>query len=137
MRQFIRYSADIPIEVGDGPDTGYVQQRTQNISIGGLAFHSGIGLEPKTIVALRAPYLRPLFDVAAGRVAWSHWDGNKFHVGIQFFFPAEAYEVRMVEHLERIESYRSYIEQRGGRQLADEEAMNEWNRQHGSTQVDV
>ena len=120
------------MEFDPGPDGGFVPQRTENVSIGGLAFWSSIDVEPRTIVALRTPYLRPLFEVAAGRVAWSHQEGDKFHVGIQFFFPVEAYEVRMAEQLERVESYRRYIEQHEGRQLSDEEAMAEWIRQHAA-----
>lgn len=133
MRQFIRYPVDIPIEIGLAPDTGFVQRSTRNVSIGGLAFFSDMATMPKTVIAMRIPYLRPLFEVTAGRVAWCHHEGGKLFVGVRFFFSAEAYELRMIEQLKHIENYRRYIEQREGRRLADEDAIKDWVGRHAAS----
>ena len=62
MRQFIRHPANVPLEVRCAPDSGYVRQCVRNVSFGGLAFSSDTAIEPETIIALRIPNLRPVFD---------------------------------------------------------------------------
>jgi hypothetical protein len=133
MRQFIRHPSDIPIEIQCAPDSGYVQQRTQNVSFGGLAFFSDMALEPETIIALRIPHLRPVIEFPKVRVAWCRKEDSKFTVGVQFLDSAEAFRVRMVEQICHIESYRRDIEQREGRQLTAEEAAEEWITRYASS----
>jgi PilZ domain len=126
MRQFIRHPADMPIEIRGVSSSGYVQQRTRNVSCGGLAFCSDTAIEPETIISLRIPCLRPAFEVPTARVAWCQHEGGKYAVGVQFIDSEEAFRVRMVEQICHIESYRRDVEQRDGRQLTSEEAAKEW-----------
>lgn len=133
MRQFIRHPTDIPIEIQCIPDSGYVQRHTQNVSFGGLAFSSDSPIDPETVIGLRIPYLQPVFESAAARVAWCHKEGSKFAVGVQFVDSAEAFRVRMVEQICHIESYRRDIEQCEGRQLSAEEAAEEWISRYASS----
>jgi len=133
MRQFIRHPSDVPIEIQCAPDGGYVRRSTKNVSFGGLAFFSDAALEPETIIALRIPYLRPAFEVAAARVAWCKNEGSQYTVGVQFLDSEEAFRVRMVEQVCHIESYRKDVAQREGRQLTAEEAAMEWIRRYASS----
>lgn len=128
MREFIRHPSDIPIEIQCGG--GYVQHSTKNVSYGGLAFLSDAALDVDTFIGLRMPHLRPAFEVQAARVAWCHREESGFAVGVQFLDPAEAFQVRMVEQVCHIESYRRDVEQREGRQLTAEEAAIEWISRH-------
>ncbi|TMA10996.1 MAG: PilZ domain-containing protein [Deltaproteobacteria bacterium] len=133
MRQFIRHPSDVPIEIRCAPDSGYVRRCTQNVGFGGLAFLSDMAIEPETIIALRFPYLRPVFEVAAARVAWCQNQGSQYAVGVQFLDSEEAFRVRIVEQICHIESYRRDVEQREGRQLTAEEAAKEWISRYASS----
>jgi hypothetical protein len=130
MRQFIRHPSEIPIEIRIASDHGYVQRSMQNVSYGGLAFYSDTAIDRDTIIGLRMPHLRPAFEVRAARVTWCHQEGSGFAVGVQFLDATEAYQVRMVEQVCHIESYRRDVEQREGRRLTAEEAAAEWISRH-------
>ena len=133
MRQFIRHPSEIPIEIKCAPESSYVQRSTQNVSYGGLAFLSDTAIELDTIIGLRMPHLRPAFELPAARVAWCHQEGSGFAVGVQFLEAAQAFEVRMVEQVCHIETYRRDVEQREGRQLTAEEAAEEWISRHAAS----
>lgn len=133
MRQFIRHPSEIPIEIQCAPEGSYVQRSTQNVGYGGLAFFSDTAIEMDTVIGLRMPHLRPAFELPAVRVAWCHQEGSGFAVGVQFLDAAEAFQVRMVEQVCHIESYRRDVEHRERRQLTAEEAAVEWISRHASS----
>jgi PilZ domain-containing protein len=133
MRQFIRHPSEVPIEIRCAADGGYVRRCSRNVSFGGLAFASDTAIEPETIVALRIPNLRPVFEVATARVAWCQNEGSQYAVGVQFLDSEEAFRVRMVEQICHIESYRQDVAQREGRQLTAEEAALEWISRYASS----
>jgi PilZ domain len=126
MREFIRHPADVPIQIQSARDRGFENRSTQNVSFGGLAFSSATAIEPETFITLRLPYLQPLFEVAAARVAWCRNEGSQYVIGVQFPDSEEAFRVRMVEQLLHIETYRREVAEREGRQLTMEEAAREW-----------
>jgi hypothetical protein len=133
MREFIRHPADVPIQIQYVRDGEFENRCTQNVSFGGLAFSSATAIEPETFITLRLPYLQPLFEVAAARVAWCRNEGNQYVIGVQFSDLEEAFRVRMVEQLLHIESYRREIEQREGRELTTEEAARDWISRYASS----
>lgn len=133
MRQFIRHPADIPIEIQSATDGGYVRRCTRDVSFGGLAFVTDTAVEPETLIALRIPYLRPVFELPTARVVWCQEEGGKFTIGVQFLDSDEAFRVRMIEQICHIESYRRDIEYQQGRQLTIEEAAEEWISRHASS----
>ncbi|TWC32794.1 PilZ domain-containing protein [Pseudomonas sp. SJZ079] len=133
MRLFIRHPTDVPIEIQDAPEHGYVQQATQDIGFGGLAFVSTKAFEPEHLIALRIPCLRPAFEVAMARVTWCHRNNGHFAIGVEFLDSAEAFRVRMVEQICHIESYQREVEQREGRHLTAEQAAEEWISRHASS----
>jgi hypothetical protein len=133
MRQFIRHPSDVPIEVRSAADSDYVGRCGKNVGFGGLAFLSHAAIKPETIVALRMPCLRPVFEVNSARVAWCKNEGSQFAVGVQFLDADVAFRVRMVEQLCHIENYRRDVEIQDGRKLTTEEAAKEWIRLYGSS----
>ena len=133
MRQFIRHPSEIPIEIQCAPESSYVPRPTQNVGYGGLAFLSDTAIELGTIIGLRMPHLRPAFELPEARVAWCHQEGSGFAVGVQFLEAAQAFEVRMVEQVCHIETYRRDVEQHEGRQLTAEEAAEEWISRHAAS----
>ncbi|KFX70733.1 hypothetical protein TMS3_0101955 [Pseudomonas taeanensis MS-3] len=133
MRLFIRHPTDVPIEIQDAPEHGYVRQATQDIGFGGLAFISTKAFEPECLIALRIPCLRPAFEVAMARVTWCHSSNSHFAIGVEFLDSAEAFRVRMIEQICHIESYQREVEQREGRHLSAEQAAEEWISRHASS----
>ena len=99
MRLFIRHPTDVPIEIQDAPEHGYVRQATQDIGFGGLAFISTKAFEPECLIALRIPCLKPAFEVAMARVTWCHSSNSHFAIGVEFLDSAEAFRVRMIEQI--------------------------------------
>jgi hypothetical protein len=132
-RQFIRHPADVPILIRYEAHATYVQRETKNVSFGGLAFSSDTRIEPDTMVSLRFPYLKPVFEVPTARVAWCESEGSRYAVGVQFVDSEEAYRVRMIEQLCYIESYRKEVGEREGRELTVDEAAFEWIERFGSS----
>jgi hypothetical protein len=133
MRQFIRHPSDVPIEVRSAGDSDYVGRGGKNVGFGGLAFLSDTAMKPETIVTLRMPCLRPVFEVNSARVTWCKNEGGQFAVGVQFLDADVAFRVRMVEQICHIENYRRDVEIQDGRKLTTEEAAKEWIRLYGSS----
>jgi Tfp pilus assembly protein PilZ len=126
MRQYIRHLLDIPIEVRYDPDNDFELQTTQNVSYGGLLFHSEKPIELGSIISLRILYLEPAFEVTEAQVAWCQKSGSKYLIGVEFPDPEDAFRVRIVEQLCQIESYKKEIELKESRRLTTEEAAKEW-----------
>jgi hypothetical protein len=133
MRQFIRHPSDMPIEVRRAADSGYVGRCGKNVGFGGLAFLSDMVIAPETFVALRMPFLRPVFEVDTARVAWCKNEGSQYAVGVQFLDADVAFRVRMVEQVCHIENYRRDAEILEGRKLTTEEAAKEWIKRYASS----
>jgi hypothetical protein len=126
MRQYIRHPLDIPIEVRYDPDNDFELQTTQNVSYGGLSFHSEKPIELGSIISLRIIYLEPAFEVTEAQVVWCQKSGNKYIIGVEFPDPEDAFRVRIVEQIYQIENYKKEIEFKDGRKLTTEEAAKEW-----------
>lgn len=133
MRQFIRHASDVPIEIRCAADSEYTGRSAKNVGFGGLAFFSDTAVEPETVVALRMPCLRPVFEEATARVTWCKNEGGQYAVGVQFLDSEEAFRVRMVEQVCCIANYRWDVEQREGRKLTTEEAAKEWISRYASS----
>ena len=52
MRQFIRHPLDVPIEIRTA-QRGSIAIQTQDISLGGLAVHSEVPVEPGSLLEVR------------------------------------------------------------------------------------
>ena len=126
MRQFIRHPVDVPIEVRTD-DAGPVSAfHTHDISAGGLAFVSGVPVDPGARIGIRIPYVQPAFEAQA-RVVWCHPNAEQgYELGVSFLDVQDAFHVRMVEQVCHIEDYRKGVLRTEGRELTAEEAAAEW-----------
>lgn len=129
MRQFIRHPVDIPIEVSRAAE--FLDARSYNVSLGGLALRCGSQLEAGIIVQLRIPSVQPLFETSA-RVSWCHECDEGFELGVEFLDADDAFRARMVEQVCAIESYKKTVYQTEGRSLSTQEAAMEWIGKHAS-----
>jgi len=125
MRHFIRHPAAIPIEVNERDHPAAAVLHVHNVSVGGLAFQSGIALEPGAIVDVRISSVRPPFESKA-RVVWCSGREEGFELGVEFLDADDAFRARMVEQVCHIENYKREIYRTEGRALTSEEAAHEW-----------
>jgi len=127
MRQYIRHPSEMPIQYQQH-DTGMhkaTRDNMQNISSGGLAFHSEQPLEPGVLIDIKIE-VRPSPFTAEGRVVWCRRQRKGFLIGLQFDDADIEYALRMVEQVCHIEQYRREILRKQGRQISSEQAAKEW-----------
>ena len=125
-RKYIRHPSNIPIEISSRDTNPEEKNTLTNISFGGLCFKSKISFEKNSIIAVKIPYVRPVFE-AKGRVVWcSRNKDGSFDIGIEFTEPSDAFRVRLVEQICRIEQYKREVLQKEGRSLTGTQAAVEW-----------
>lgn len=125
MREYIRHPSSIPLEVTLSDQSAHREDQLNNVSVGGLSFHSAARLMPGDRVTIRIPLLGDAvqFD---GRVVWCNPLRGAYEIGVTFLDSEQAFRTRMVEQLCHIEHYRSEVLEREGRRLSSEEAAAEW-----------
>ena len=115
----------MPIKCAVQGDPTSQPQQLENISEGGVCFHSAQALDPGLKVRLTIPVHGRDF-YAEGVVTWCQREETGYQVGVRFSDTATAYTVRMVEQVCHIEDYRRQTAQREGRHLSAAEAASEW-----------
>ncbi|PVY76384.1 PilZ domain-containing protein [Tamilnaduibacter salinus] len=130
-RSYIRHPTDIPLEVQPGSPSGRSGD-VRNLSPGGLAFTSEAPYELGSELCLCIRCCPNPLQIR-GQVVWCERRGNRYELGVAFYSPADAYQVRMVEQVCQIEQYRYDAWQREGRQLTQEEAAREWIDRYASS----
>jgi len=125
MREYIRHPSSIPLEVMISDQSGYQEDRLNNVSIGGLSFRSQSELGPGIRVVIRIPLLGDSAQVH-GQVVWCNKLREAYEVGVAFLDKEEAFRTRMVEQICHIEEYRNHILESEGRELTSEQAATEW-----------
>ena len=132
MREYIRHPSSIPLEVKIADRAERQGEYLNNVSLGGLSFHSASQLEAGARVTIRIPLLRDFIQVN-GQVVWCNKLDNAYEVGVAFQDKEEAFRTRMVEQICHIEQYRNEVWQREHRQLTSEQAAVEWIKKYANT----
>jgi len=125
MRNFIRHPSNIPIDFQLEDLVIEGNEYLKNISVGGLAFNSKSMIEVGSIIRIKIPLVKPVFQ-ALGRVTWCRPEENHFEVGIKFLDENDTFRARMVEQICHIEEYKQEVFIKEGRKLTGEEAASEW-----------
>jgi hypothetical protein len=125
VRKFVRHDAGMAIDITLGDLVAHKQEYLNNISFGGLSFKSKENVEPGTLISIKIPLLRPMFE-AKGKVAWCKKDGDIYNVGVTFVTQADQFKLRMLEQVCLIEAYKKEIMERDGRRVTGEQAAIEW-----------
>lgn len=123
-REFIRHTADVPIEVRT-VEGEQASATGLNVSHGGLAFVSALCPAQGATIEIAIPNVDPPFEAHA-RVAWCRPEANAFLVGVEFLDSTDAFRARMVEQVCTIERYRTQVREQEGRELSAHEAATEW-----------
>lgn len=121
-RAYIRHPTDIPLEVS--PESSHhASAEIRNLSRGSLAFATDRPCKVGSNITLRIE-CRPDFVEVQSQVVWCERSDDTYQVGVAFFSTADAYQVRMVEQICRIEQYRRNALSQEGRHLT--QAAQEW-----------
>lgn len=131
MRQFIRYSVEIPIEITVRDTDERNTEKIKDVSIGGLCIRMAECPGRGSRVLVRIPCLDPPFQTGA-EVVWCLRKGEDYDVGLCLLDQDAAFNVRMVEQICYIKHYRNQVLKVEGRRLTAEEAAAEWIRTYSS-----
>lgn len=129
-REFIRHTADVPLEVERLGQPEPLREQGVNVSHGGLAFLSTTCPTVGEVLSIRIPTVDPPFEGRA-RVAWCRPESHQYLVGVQFLDSKEAFRSRMVQQVCSIENYRKEVEEDEGRVLSAQDAASEWIERFG------
>lgn len=130
LRQYIRHPIDVPLAV-EIADTQNPEARIKDFSCGGLSFCSDRALTPGQTLHLSIDIDQPPFEID-GQVVWCHNQDGHYLIGVCFHNDQDAFSVRMVEQLCRIEEYREKVQRLEGRKLDRDQAAREWIAQHAA-----
>ena len=125
MRGHHRHLSEMPLEFSLELKNQAAHERLVNISSGGLAFSTRIGVRPGASIHIRIPLGKHFFDVD-GCVVWCHKTDHRYEVGVRFANPQSEHRAQMIDQLCHIERYRWKVQDEEGRQLTSEEAAMEW-----------
>lgn len=131
MRSFIRHPSNIPIDFQLEELIAHGTDYLKNISHGGLAFHSKVALKPGTIIRIKIPLVKPVFQ-AISKVTWCKPEQEQYEIGIQFLDENDVFRARMVEQICHIEQYKQEVWEKEGRRLTSEQAAVEWIAQYAN-----
>ncbi len=123
-RKFFRHPTEIPIEVWESEDEPKTYKRSENVSLGGLAFRSSHAWQLGTLLQICVPLVSPPFESAV-RVVWCRRQASHYDVGVEFMEKNDVFKARMVEQVCQIELYRQDLAKQG-RFINVEEAALEW-----------
>ncbi len=131
MRTYIRHPADIPIEIQPTRVEDVDSVRLQNISYGGLAFHSDHSYTSGSQIVIRITSVKPAFEAQA-KVTWCKRETDGYAIGLEFVNQEDVYKARMVEQVCHIQHYRNVVLKEQGRELAHNEAAKEWVKRYAA-----
>ena len=132
MREYIRHPSSIPLEVNIADLPGPQNEYLNNVSLGGLSFHSKNELATGTRITIRIPLLKETIQVS-GHVVWCNHQDEGYEVGVSFPDKENAYRTRMVEQICHIEQYRNEVLEHEHRRLTSEQAAIEWIKKYAAT----
>ena len=124
-RKFIRHEADLPIEISLENLVAHKREYLNDIGFGGLSFKAKEEVEVGTLINIKIPLLKPMFE-AVGKVIWCRKEGDVYFVGVKFTAPADGFKMRMLEQICHIDAYKKELRKELGRHVTGEEAAIEW-----------
>ena len=124
MRSFIRHSATMPLKVKSN-EKGSQKQSLQNVSAGGLCFHSNYFFPQGVSVNIDIPYLDTPFNESC-TVVWCKKTTDHYDVGVTFDSYQTVLRMRLIEQICYIEDYRKEVFNSEQREISADEASREW-----------
>jgi hypothetical protein len=125
MRHYIRHPFEVPIKYRTDEAGRIHEDDMRNISEGGLCFRSEKKLEMGLEIVVNISVQKPPFE-AKGYVMWCKEESDHWEIGVQFDNTTTDFSMRMVEQICYIEQYRKDVARYEGRDLAPDDAAEEW-----------
>ena len=125
MRSYVRYPSGLPVSVSLEEVVASETLYLNNISRGGLSFNSMVALKVGTVIRLRIPPNRPLFEVL-GKVVWCKKMSLQYVIGVEFINADDKARTQIIEIVFRIDEYRRKLLEQEGRGLTHQQAALEW-----------
>ena len=129
MRNYIRHSSNIPLEIITETLQDSSPQTMKDVSIGGLSFLSDHAHDICDIIKVSIPYVKPAF-VSEGQVTWCIKQGGRYEVGVEFFTADDESRARIVKQAFYIEDFIKEVKKPGRGREDIELAAREWIREH-------
>jgi len=121
-----RYSTkDVAIDVRFGDLIAHETDYLNNISSGGLSFRSNNQLNISTLMKIKIPLNRPVFEAEA-RVVGCQKNCEHFDIDVEFIGKKDAMRIKMAEQVCLIEEYKKELYDKSGKTVSGEEAALEW-----------
>ncbi len=130
-RRYARHPLDIPIQIQMDQVAASKEEYLIDISAGGLSFKSKIELKRGSIIHIKIPLIRPIFE-AEGEVVWSRKSQGYFDIGVRFVQDIDTFRIRMVEQVCHIQQYKEDVMEKEGRRLTGTQAALEWIRKYAA-----
>jgi len=115
----------MPIEV-ESSQNGSQTQNLNNVSAGGLCFHSDYFLPQGISLTVNIPNLESPFSENC-TVEWCSKVKDHYDVGVSFDNYQTVLRMRMIEQICYIEDYRKEVLSNENRAISAQEASREWN----------
>jgi hypothetical protein len=125
VREFIRHPFDVTIRYTVGEVIADAENRTKNISEGGLCFKSPKLIAAGSRIHIEIPIQNPPFKID-GVVMWCRPFEGHHEVGVKFEDDTRSFALRMVEQACHIKHYQQEVLNKEGRELTTEQAAMEW-----------
>lgn len=128
-RRYPRHISDIPVNVQIEDVAASQLEYLNDISCGGMCIRSKVPIPKGTVLDVKIPLLRPVFQVK-GKVVWCARGKGHFDVGLQFTGKCDTFKMRMAEQVCHIEEYKRKVLSEEGRVLSGTDAALEWIRKY-------
>lgn len=130
-RHYARHATDIPVNIHIEDVAASQLEYLNDISCGGMCIRSKVPIPKGTLLDVKIPLLRPVFQIK-GKVVWCARSKGKGHfdVGLQFTGKCDTFKMRMAEQVCHIEEYKRKVMDEEGRKLSGTDAALEWIRKY-------
>lgn len=128
-RKSKRFRVTVPVVIQLGDVVYNKKEYLNDISSEGLSFKSLSRVDTGTIIDIKLPLARPIFEVK-GRVIWCREDIGYFNVGVKFMLLDSDRKQKMIKQICDIDKYKKDVYTKEGRFLTGEEAAAEWIKKH-------
>lgn len=115
----------VAIDVRFGDLIAHESEYLNNISSGGLSFRSNDPLSIGSILKIKIPLDRPVFEAEA-RIVSCKKNEEHFDIGVEFIGQKDALRIKMAEQVCLIEEYKKELCDKLGKPISGEEAALEW-----------
>ena len=136
QRHFIRHPMCLPLKYTIIKSRKTIGNRhristTANIGRGGLMFSAESSVEIGSLIRLRIPFQKKIFNIKAKVVYCKKNSETEFYdIGVCFLKSKDAFQTKLIEQIYLISEYRDLRSIQLGKDISLEEASQEWIKRY-------